>query len=156
MIKYKKMSLFDAPEGSILVHACNAQGVWGSGIAAEFKERYPRSFKEYYNFCDREVASPGTVICHSQENKRHPVSLITSLNFGKDRDDETTILVNTTLALNEMCQEYFSSIIDNDAKFYSNKFNSGMFKVPWERTEEILKVFIKRYGLDWTVCEWNG
>jgi hypothetical protein len=33
MIKYHKMSLFDVPTGSVLVHAVNNQGVWGSGIA---------------------------------------------------------------------------------------------------------------------------
>lgn len=31
MLKYEKMSLFDAPPGAILMHGCNAQGVWGRG-----------------------------------------------------------------------------------------------------------------------------
>lgn len=50
-IKYIKGSLFDAPEGYILTHACNAQGVWGSGIAKEFKKRKPLAFKNYNLFC---------------------------------------------------------------------------------------------------------
>ena len=52
MIQYKKMSLFDAPENSIITHACNAQGVWGSGIAKEFKKRYSNAFEVYYEHCN--------------------------------------------------------------------------------------------------------
>ncbi|KAK4904538.1 ADP-ribose 1''-phosphate phosphatase, partial [Elasticomyces elasticus] len=32
-------SLFDSPDGSALIHACNCMGVWGSGIANDFRER---------------------------------------------------------------------------------------------------------------------
>ncbi len=152
MIKYAKMSLFEAPEGSLLVHACNLQGVWGSGIAKEFKERYPRSFKEYEMECFRHLINVGDYLVSNQENKRNVISLITSFDYGKKVDSPAAILVNTTLALNSMANDYFTDH-DYPPKFYSNKFNSGMFKVPWERTEEILKVFVERYDLDWTVCE---
>ncbi|KAJ5901529.1 hypothetical protein N7495_002057 [Penicillium taxi] len=44
-------NLFDAPEGSALIHACNSRGIWGSGIAKEFKERYPTAYGIYRNHC---------------------------------------------------------------------------------------------------------
>lgn len=39
-------SMLDLPSG-IFVHGCNAQGVMGSGIALQIKEKYPEAFKEY-------------------------------------------------------------------------------------------------------------
>lgn len=38
--------MLDLPSG-ILVHGCNAQGVMGSGIALQIKEKYPEAFEEY-------------------------------------------------------------------------------------------------------------
>ncbi|OOQ86925.1 ADP-ribose 1''-phosphate phosphatase [Penicillium brasilianum] len=44
-------NLFDAPEGSALIHACNTQGSWGGGIARAFKERYPAAYQVYRSHC---------------------------------------------------------------------------------------------------------
>lgn len=38
--------MLDLPSG-IFVHGCNAQGVMGSGIALQIKEKYPKAFEEY-------------------------------------------------------------------------------------------------------------
>ncbi|KAJ5682946.1 hypothetical protein N7462_006111 [Penicillium macrosclerotiorum] len=43
--------LFDAPEGSCLIHACNTQGAWGAGIAKAFKQKYPAAFRYYRDHC---------------------------------------------------------------------------------------------------------
>jgi len=38
---------------------------------------------------------------------------------------------------------------------YSNKFNSGLFNVPWEMTEYFLKCFLnRRSDVKWTVVEY--
>lgn len=147
-LKYEKISLFDAPPNSILVHACNSKGVWGSGIAKEFKERYPRAFKEYNEFCEYGVSGESIV---SFDNYHFIGNLITSSGYADTVDNHSVILVNTTLALHSLvCTDYCKI---NTLKIYSNKFNSGLFKVPWEETEAILKVFVERYNLDWTICD---
>lgn len=155
MITYKKMSLFDAPEGSILVHGCNAQGVWGSGIAAPFKAQYPRSWREYNEYClkalekDNEYGAVGTTLITSQENKRFVGCLITSFSYGKDRDSRPDILGQTYLALDSL----FRNAALKGKPIYSNRFNSGMFQVHWDHTESVLKYFVKRYDVEWIVCD---
>jgi len=155
MIIYKKMSLFDAPEGSILVHGCNAQGVWGSGIAAPFKARYPRSWKEYNSYClkalekDPKYGAVGTTLITSQENKRFVGCLITSFSYGKDKDSVADIVAQTFLALDSL----FRQAAALEKPIYSNKFNSGMFKVDWQYTERCLKYFVNRYNVEWIVCD---
>lgn len=158
MISYKKMSLFDAPEGAVLVHGCNGQGVWGSGIAKPFKELYPRSFQEYHDFCIKALeendkyGAIGKSKITNRENKRFVGCLITSLNYGPKKDTPDQIIAQTYLALNEFFEEFY----DFGFKYttiYSNKFNSGMFKVPWEDTEKVLKYFVEKYQVNWIVCD---
>jgi ADP-ribose 1''-phosphate phosphatase len=146
---YKKMDLFDAPKGSVLVHAGNAQGVWGSGIAAEFHKRFPKAFESYNNECFKN-SMIGDYDC-TEENDYIVATIITSENYGGKVDNPEEILVNTTLALDSLCR--ILNVDDLNGRIYSNKFNSGLFNVPWEKTEAILKVFVKRYDLNWTVCE---
>lgn len=149
-LKYAKMSLFDAPSSSILVHACNRQGVWGSGIAKEFKQIYPQAYNEYVTFC-RFVALPGDAFVSDPIGSQRIIGLITSDDYGDKKDGPDLILYNTALALEDLHKDL--SFIDLGKSFYSNKFNSGLFNVPWERTEAILKGFVEKYNIDWTVCD---
>lgn len=158
-IKYVKGSLFDAPKDAILVHACNTRGVWGSGIAKEFKKRYEVAFERYRSACLRDGAVTGNTamvrdgvavgVGKVMGTGTRIACLLTSRDYGDKRDDVPTIKVNTALALNHLVQEYLAP----GNKFASNKFNSGLFGVPWADTEEILKVFVERYNLDWTVYD---
>lgn len=150
-IEYLNQDLFDVPEGSILVHAVNAQGVWGSGIAAEFKKRFPYAFEQYNKYCQHfNKTGNGIIIKGSFTDWNEPVTnvgcLFTSNKYGKDKDDKETIKVQTATALKE--------IIKYGNVFYSNKFNSGLFGVPWEETEFILKTVLKQApGTTWYVCD---
>ena len=147
MISYKKMSLFDAPKGSFLIHAANAEGIWGSGIAAEIKKRYSSQeahYKKYASLLGSCVYQPHTKDDHVI------VNLITSSLDSKSPDQEDLILLNTTLALNNFFQNY--GIPD---PVYCNKFNSGIFRVPWNKTELILKTLAERHYVDVIVCDPN-
>lgn len=153
-IIYKKMSLFDAPEGSILAHACNAKGVWGSGIAKEFKIRYPELYQEYRKYCEYYLglnSSMATGQFLQLDGKHKILCLITSADYGDQKDSPEKILVNTTLALSNYLHDP-----DYNITIYSNKFNSGLFNVPWENTEYIINKFLNYYtyrGLTWIVCD---
>lgn len=159
MIEYKKASLFQAPKHSIIVHACNAQGVWGSGIAAQFKIDYPRAYKDYQHFCTRNSYAGISGLSDFDNNENHYVGwLITSYNYGKNKDDKETIKVQTTLALDDFCKDlYYYFNDDNVIEVYSNKFNSGLFAVPWEESEHILNIVLKQFPrIKWTVCDPQG
>ena len=149
-ITYKKMDLFSAPKDSILVHSCNAKGVWGSGIAVEFKKRFPGVFLEYNKYC-RQLGDVGIAVLVPDKN-HYVGNLIASSGYADTLDTKDEILVNTTLALNNLCYNIEQKGLE-ERTVYSNKFNSGLFKVPWNETEKILKVFVDRYNLKWVVCE---
>lgn len=153
-IIYKKMSLFDSPLNSIIIHGCNAQGVWGSGIAKEFKIRYPKQFESYKEHCDGGAIPGNYGIC---SGKDHNIGwIITSENYGSKKDSVEQIKINTTIALLGILDEItiFGSLYGPHSAIYSNKFNSGLFAVPWEDTELILETVLKRYpGINWVVCD---
>src|SRR5216684_1503693 len=100
-IVYKKGSLFDAPHGSVLVHACNAQGMWGSGIAKEFASRFPESYEDYKAICQvgYELGTgqleTGQAFVLGCENEHRVGCLITSSNYGQLKDPKDVILKNT-------------------------------------------------------------
>lgn len=147
--KVVKGDLFSAEPGTLLVHACNCKGVWGSGIAVEFKNRYPDAFKFYNSMCGMfgdellgkaEIHHSTLVVC-----------FYTSRGYGNSVDGTDLILSSTQSALDD----FFNQLGRVD-KFNvaSPKFNSGLFKVPWEHTEQLLKGKLMQYeNVNWTVYE---
>jgi ADP-ribose 1''-phosphate phosphatase len=153
------MSLFDAPEGALIVHACNCQGVWGSGIAAEFAKRYPKSFETYRDICNEAFAADTepelllgwSEILPEQEGEAHRIGcLFTSKDYGRNVDPPIEIVVNTVSAV---CDLFISCTHLGFDRVYSNKFNSGFFNVPWQYTEAILGTLFGSLDFEWIVCD---
>ena len=154
MLEYRKGNLFQA-EGpnTILVHACNTQGSWGAGIAVEFAKRYPQYYKEYRQKCDKYgktllgmaiqfrgvMSNPGQAIA----------CLFTSSGYGSNRDTEKRILLSTQAAV-----ECLLGTLPEDVEIHSPKINSGLFGVPWEKTEEVIEQCLLHYPeVKWVVWE---
>ena len=46
-------AIFDAPENTVIIHACNCKGSWSAGIAAAFKKLYPEAFLFQKKHCEK-------------------------------------------------------------------------------------------------------
>jgi len=154
-LQIKKMDLFDAPFSTLLVHAVNCKGAWGSGIAAKFKDRFPLAFFDYKMDCNtkaNELLGTCAIYPNLYVPKTHYVGcLFTSKGYGKNVDDPKTIIASTRMSLTYIIKEIDTLEIKD---VYSNKFNSGLFNVPWQKTEEILKELVGDHkSINWTVCE---
>jgi ADP-ribose 1''-phosphate phosphatase len=162
MITYQKLNLFDVPNESIIVHACNSQGVWGSGIAKPFREKFPFSFIDYSKFCmiankERGTACGRAGLSTFNEAESHWVGwIVTSHDYGPKKDSPELIKIYTTMALMELCKKiYMAHPKDGHPSIdvYSNKFNSGLFGVPWEDSALILNTVLKDFKrINWIVC----
>lgn len=155
MIIYKKGSLFDAPRDSILVHAVNCQGVWGSGIAKEFANRFPESYLAYKKFCQIPNFNAGQALVLGRENEYRVGCLVTSFNYGQQKDSKETILENTKNALLDIfgVTGKLNCWIGEDEEIHSCKFNSGLFGVPWNESEKVLLDVMEEIGYtrNWTI-----
>lgn len=147
MINYIKGDLFElAPQGAFLAHAVNCQGVWGAGIAKTFKKLYPIDFKQYKEYACQGVVG-NYLITHS-----NIICLFTSVFYDKERIAEGDIILNHTY----MALMHLEYGLPKNAVVYSNKFNSGLFNVPWQHTEYLLECFLaRRPDVQWTVVEYE-
>ena len=148
-IVYKNGSLFDAPPGSILVHAVSTRSVWGSGIAKQFKAKFPESFEFYKELCEEEgTGLLGSVIYCPEENEYYVYNLVTSIDYGDKKDSPEQILEQTRSALRFLLEETSWPI-------HSCKFNSGLFGVPWEETEKVLLEVMEEQGYKQDFTVWQ-
>ena len=129
-----KDNLFNAPKGSIIIHACNTKGVWGSGIAKEFAKRFPKAYEMYNIKCQVDGSSLLGKCVLIPAGDYVIGCLFTSKNYGQFVDKPAKILESTKLAVEDL-------IIKNVDKkpMHICKINSGLFRVPWNDTKKILK-----------------
>lgn len=134
MIQYRKGSLFEAPTGSYLLHSCNAMGKWGGGpnaIATQMADGFPKALAEYKAACAKGVI-PSSVIISSEEIGYRIISIIASQGYGKNVSPPEIILKATEIAFRRL---------PTDAPIHMPRINSGLFRVPWEQTAQLLKPY---------------
>lgn len=166
-LKTITMDMFTAPMDSYLASGTNCKGVMGAGVAYFIKEKYPDSFEEYRLFCrtreDSNLIGTAQITdtTASSSKPRKVINLFTSKAFGLYKDQPYEILENTRKALKSLFKQ-FKKMDLKEMNIYSNKFNSGLFDVPWEETEPILYEEIYRFEqenpekkINWIVCDWN-
>lgn len=133
-------NLFSAPEGSILIHACNCRGKWGKGIAKEFAKRFPRSQEIYFRACQEKGSSLlGTAILIDQ-GKYTIGCLFTSRGYKEYTDSPPEILLATRSAITDMIRQNTKLL-----PMHMCKINSGLFRVDWSDTKKILKEFEQQF-----------
>lgn len=151
--------IFKAPPATLLLHACNTQGLWGAGIALAFRKKYPKAFQIYRQYCTRThnvssspVPTGSALLIPPVDGPGHWIGcLFTSARVGRRRDSEAAILQNTVLALGGLLQlvheveqgvyGVFASPADSGTigGVRMCRINSGKFGVPWEKTREVME-----------------
>lgn len=138
-IEYRKGDMLaDPTPGVLLLHACNSQGVWGRGIAAQFKTKYPRAFEAYNRHCiqnNKDLA--GRVFAVGDGSGNPIICAFTSNDYAAGLSSPEVITENTKSCLAQM-----RSLIKNGAEIWSPKINSGLFKTPWENTEALIEEYL--------------
>ncbi|KAE9979682.1 hypothetical protein EG328_000732 [Venturia inaequalis] len=138
--------IFDAPDGAVIIHACNCMGSWAAGIAAAFKQRYPKAFAKYALHCKQNTPNSlwGTaLLIPPMETKgpRHYVGcLFTSRRYGRGKDSPAQILAKTGPAMEilvEMMRKPTAK--DTITEIRICQINSGLFSVPWEKSKAIIE-----------------
>jgi ADP-ribose 1''-phosphate phosphatase len=153
-IVHKTGSLFDAPKGSMLIHAVSTRSVWGSGIALQFKAKFPESFEFYTEMCKQEGERLlGKFIEGRMENDYTVLNLVTSVDYGARKDSSAKILKSTRESLELFFKIHQTSGMHGE--LHSCKFNSGLFGVPWEKTEKVLLDVMNEMGYNTTWTVWS-
>jgi ADP-ribose 1''-phosphate phosphatase len=142
-----KGSLFSAPKGSIIIHACNTKGMWGSGIAKAFAQLFPDARNIYAKTCQEKGASLLGTCLIIPSRDYYIGCLFTSKNYGQYVDKPDKILLATRLAIADLILQNGKGL---NLPMHMCKINSGLFNVPWSDTKKILK----ETGKDFTVYDY--
>lgn len=140
MITYVEGDLFNSP-AKYLAHACNCKGVWGSGIAVDFKKLFPLAYELYQEDC-RLLGE--CLLGSSRLYLGEILCLFTSNNYGNFKDAEDKILKNTSNALYSI--QNTLNITPNEI-IAMPKINSGRFGVPWHKTEKVINEVLPNYNI---------
>lgn len=141
MINYIKGNLFSAPTGSVLAHACNCHGIWGGGIAATFRSKFPHAYEEYRNHC---LAVPpaerarlvGTSLL-LKDSGYYIACLFTSESGG---ESSSAIARATRYSMDDLVRRLEKEGVDVARQpVCMPRINSGIFGVPWDKTAEALE-----------------
>jgi ADP-ribose 1''-phosphate phosphatase len=146
-ITEKTGAIFNAPDNTVIIHACNCLGSWRAGIAAAFKERYPKAYEIYKDHCASNT--PETLIGTAllippvgESGPRHFVGcLFTSKKYGNGRDSPKQILSNTKPAMLDLVKAMNGHEGGNDKieEIRMCQINSGLFSVPWEKSKAVIE-----------------
>ena len=174
------MALRSLPKGSYLVHATNCLGEWGAGFALELRGIFPGAYLQYRTHCDSFKASAEAryatrelvARCHIIPPQDSDVAagapeifivcLFTSHGYGRANkarakpgvDRPVQVLSQTKQALSRLraqLEEHGES--DANIKIYSPMFNSGAFKIPWQKTVELIRQSFNGWEGQWFVLE---
>lgn len=128
MITYKTGDLFQLQEG-VLAHACNYEGVWGGGIAAVFRRKFPNAYKLYRDKC----LQTGSDLLGTAFVIKDGPFLIACL-FTNDYTTVERVCELTRKSLLDL-----QSQLDPHTVVNMPKINAGIFNVPWECTEKAIE-----------------
>lgn len=152
MVSYIRGDLFShtSSQAAVLAHACNPFGLWGGGIAAVFKRKFPSAYKLYANHCKQQGPNlMGTSLLLPTEpndpgNNGNPPLYIACLFTSDFNSPPSEIVENTRKSMLELSHQLLlltNVEKDSEKKVVVNMpmINSGIFNVPWEQTEAVLE-----------------
>ncbi|KAL9618241.1 MAG: hypothetical protein Q9160_007011 [Pyrenula sp. 1 TL-2023] len=163
MIREVEGDLFElAPEGSVLIHATNALGAWGTGIATSFRTRFPTAYTTYHRVCTQSQPQSLVGTCllipppssssppsASEGKKNHWVAcLFTSRAYGRGKPPPAEILGNTERAVRDLLGRWRAlkegeGGVGAPGELWACRFNSGRFGVEWRETRGVVERVLK-------------
>lgn len=92
----KEGNVFDS-DADIICHQVNCQGVMGSGVAKEVRERYPNVYAMYRDYCEKNKDYPGRMLGIAQmvpvdkEGSQWIVNCFGQNSYGYDGKQYTSV-----------------------------------------------------------------
>lgn len=81
MITYIRGDIFKT-DARIIVHGCNSEGVMGSGVALQVKQRFPKTFKRYKEYCDENKQLNRSILGHIVPFVEGDLTIINAITQG--------------------------------------------------------------------------
>lgn len=138
MIQYVQGNIFESSAQTI-VNPVNCKGVMGAGLAKQFKERYPKMYQAYRNFCIAGLLKPSKLMLYKEQD--HWI-----LNFPTKNDwrDGSNIMYIES-GLKKFVDTYASKGITSIA---FPKIGCGLGGLDWSLVELVMKKYLDPLPID--------
>ena len=150
MIKHIKCDIFESG-ADIICHQVNCQGVMGSGIAKQVREKYPNNYKGYCMMCKefKPAELLGKVFCGKVGEKFIIANLFAQEKFGYDGK------CYTSYDALKKCLETVKSSFNN--KTIAIPYLMGCYRGggDWKIVYEMIDDIFGDSDCDILICEYN-
>ena len=155
MIKHIKCDIFESG-ADIICHQVNCQGVMGSGIAKQVKEKYPVVYKHYKRMC--EIYSPKALLGTAQFIETDSVPFIGIFNlFGQEKfgydGKRYTDYVSLYKCLEKVKEETMDKKYTIAIPYLMGCYRGGG---NWNVVYKIIEEIFEDSPCDILICEYNG
>lgn len=143
MIYYYEGTVFNT-KAKTLVNTVNCHGVMGTGIALEFKLRFPNMFDDYVNMCEKKEMRIGwpRLYKHSDE--------LWILNFPtKNHWKNPSKLSYIEEGLKYFVENYQKANIDSIA---FPKLGAGNGGLDWDEVKVLMEKYLRNLDIDIYIC----
>lgn len=150
MIKHIKCDIFESG-ADVICHQVNCQGVMGSGIAKQVREKYPNVYTEYQTYCKAAKESMlGKVLIVPTEDGFSIANLFGQNNYGYDGN-----LYTSYDKLHE-CLEYVKVFGLN--RTIAIPYLMGCYRGggDWNVVYKMIEDLFGDSDCDILICEYNG
>lgn len=134
-IIYKQGDLLECSE-NIIVHGCNAQGVMGSGVAAQIRKKYPNAARTYFSMRNNGYMQLGAWSRSEEECGKTIINAITQEFYGRNPHivyANYGAIAHVFMNINKWCKMWgFKSIA-------MPKIGAGLANGDWNIIEKIIE-----------------
>lgn len=133
-IIYKNGDLFLAPQ-KVIIHGCNAQGIFGSGVAKQVKDKYRNVYEIYHLRYKTFGLDVGNIIPVATLDGKIVVNAITQKFYGRDSNIvyvDYNALAACFIKLNERALDW------EVKEMAMPKIGAGLANGDWAIIEEII------------------
>jgi O-acetyl-ADP-ribose deacetylase (regulator of RNase III) len=160
MIKHIKCDIFESG-ANIICHQVNCQGVMGSGIAKQVKEKYPNVYKNYKKWCDNKkpedlLGEIQYVTLNSDDKFFGIMNVFGQLNYGYDGKCYTDYeaLRNSFTKIHEFCEQFYKFHAFLPEIAFPYKFGCARGGGDWDIVYKMIEETLRDCNI--LICEYDG
>ena len=149
MIKHIKCNIFESG-ADVICHQVNCQGVMGSGVAKQVKERYPIVYEQYKKVCTSDERLLGRTQIIPINNSQYIANLFAQDNYGYDKK------CYTDYQALENCLKQIYAFCPNKTIAFPYLMSCARGGGDWNIVYKMIEDIFKDYGGDILICEYDG
>lgn len=152
MIEHIKCDIFKSG-ADVICHQVNCQGVMGSGIAKQVKEKYPVVYESYKRLCDSKKDSPAELLGFCQGFKAYDnyiINVFAQEKFGYDGK------CYTSYDALRKCLETVKSRFNNNTIAIPYLMGCHRGGGDWNIVYKMIEEVFNNSDCEVLICEYNG